>query len=156
MSGSPGNGLVSNIPGTLEVCVTDTLDVSDGTNQIGGSGAVLGSVTFPLVRSVSEIDWLSSSRGSMNRASGAAPLLVNFTGTVTGVPDASFVDALSGRPDALADTSLNAMLPLNESDCSLPSTAPEKSTISVQVPDTGLRVFAVADFPFVPLKLLEP
>ena len=80
------------------------------------------------------------SRGSMKKSSGAAPLLVMVTGTVTGVPAASFVPALSGSPAALDLTSLNAMLPVNGWDSSLPTTGSAKSTISVHVPGAGLSV----------------
>jgi hypothetical protein len=36
-SGSPGYGLKSNMAGNVEVCVTERLDVSVGTNQVGKS-----------------------------------------------------------------------------------------------------------------------
>ena len=76
----------------------------------------------------------------MKKSSGAAPLLVIVTGTVTGAPAASVVPALSGSPAALALTSLNSMLPVNGWDTSSPTTGSAKSTMSVQVPATGLSV----------------
>ena len=42
----------------------------------------------------------------MKKSSGAAPLLVIVTGTVTGVPAASVVLALSGSPAALTSVAL--------------------------------------------------
>jgi hypothetical protein len=83
---------------------------------------------------------LALRRGSTKKPSGAAPLLVIFTGTVTGVPAASFVPGLFGSPEALTLTSLNLMLPVNGSETSSPATGSVKATMRVQVPGTGLRV----------------
>jgi len=61
------------------------------------------------------------------------------TGTVTGVPAASFVDGLVGKPAALALTLSSLMLPVNGCEISSPTTGSAKSTIRVRVPATGLR-----------------
>ena len=70
--------------------MTATLEVSVGTNQSGGS---------PVSGRAAPVVWSSAgqrrllavwfSRGSTKKSSGAAPLLVTVTGTVTGVPAAS-------------------------------------------------------------------
>ena len=49
----------------------------------------------------------------MKKSSGAAPVFLTVTGTVTGVPAASVVLALSGSPAALALVALKAMFPVN-------------------------------------------
>src|ERR1700690_2996402 len=140
MSGSPGSGLKSNRIGRDAGAAADTLDVSVGTSQ-NRPGPVYGSVS-PLV-GVSPASWMLAdvfSRASTKKSSGAAPLLVIDTGTVTGVPAASVVLALSGRPDALTCTLLNLMLPVNGCESSVPATGSATSTASVQVPGTGLSV----------------
>ena len=68
------------------------------------------------------------------------PWLVTVTGTVTGVPAASLVPALSGSPAALTLTWLNWTLPVNGWEISSPTVGSANTTISVQVPGTGLRV----------------
>ena len=80
------------------------------------------------------------SRGSTKKSSGAAPLLVIVTGTVTGVPAASFVLALFGRPVALTLTSLNLMLPVNGWEISLPPPARRSPRSASRCRATGLRV----------------
>src|ERR1700735_1654850 len=119
------------------------LEVCDGTSQ-NGSMDVIGSGK-PLAvgggaRSASERLWVVLSRASTKKSSGAALLLVMVTGTVTGVPAASVVDALCGRPTALTVTSLNLMLPVNGWETSSPTIGSAKSTTSVQLPGAGLRV----------------
>src|ERR1700691_4061009 len=119
----------------LEVCV--------GTSQ-NGSAVVMGRGN-PLAvgtgaRSASGALSVALSRASTKKSSGAAPLLVMVTGTVTGTPAASFVAALSGRPAALALVSLNLTLPVNGWETSSPTIGSAKSTISVQTPGTGCRV----------------
>ena len=52
---------------------------------------------------------------------------------------------LFGRPAALTLTLFNLMLPLKGCEISLPTTGSAKSTISVQVPGAGFRVYAVSD-----------
>src|ERR1700683_3222588 len=139
MSGSPANGLKSNMAGSDAVCDTDSADVSDGTNQTG-KPPVIGSDTVSDDSEASVIVVVVFSLASMKKSSAAAPVFVIVTGTVIGVPDASVVLALSGSPAALVLVSLKAMFPVNGSDTSLPSTGSAKSTTSVQVPATGLRV----------------
>ena len=143
--------------GSDAVCVTDTLDVSVGTNQVGKS-PFIGSGTVSDVGETAASVTVSSvlSLGSMKKSSGASPLFVIDTGTVTGVPDASVVEALSGRPAAEARVWLNTMFPVNGSDSSLPSTGSAKSTTSVQVPGTGSRVYAVSESPLVPFRVFWP
>jgi hypothetical protein len=68
------------------------------------------------------------------------PGFVMATGTVTGVPDASVVLALSGSPSALALVALNAMLPVNGWETSSPTTEPAKATTSVHTPGAGSTV----------------
>src|ERR1700722_11236827 len=95
-------------------------------------------------------------RASTKYASGAAPVLVIVTGTVTGVPAARVVILLFGRPEAVTLTALNLMLPLKGWETSLPTTGSAKSTISVQVPGTGLRVYADNDLRAVLPRLFCP
>src|SRR6202042_2785994 len=111
-------------PGGLEACV--------GTNH-SGTLPVSGRVS-PLVcvRPASVMLALALRRGSTKKPSGAAPLLVIFTGTVTGVPATSFVPGLSGSPEALTLTSLNLMLPGNGSETSSPAPGPGKAPRRVQ------------------------
>ena len=99
--------------GNDAVWVTERLDVSVGTNQVG-KAPVIGSATVPELPSVaaSAIDCVVSSLGSMKKSSGAAPLFVIETGTVTGTAAFRVVLALSGSPAALTATSLNAMFPV--------------------------------------------
>ena len=78
------------------------------------------------------------------------------TGTVTGLPAASVVLALSGSPAALALTLLNTTLPVYGSEISFPAVGSVNATISVQVPGTGLRVYALSDSVWVPLTLFCP
>jgi hypothetical protein len=101
------------MPGRLEVWVTERLDVCVGTNQVG-KAPVIGSDTVSELPSVagSVIDCVLSSLGSTKKPSGAAPLFVIQTGTVTGTPARRVVLALSGSPGALALTWLNAMFPV--------------------------------------------
>src|ERR1700733_4358107 len=143
--------------GSDAVCVTDTLDVSVGTSQ-RGKPPVIGSATVSELppNAASATVALVVSLGSMKKSSGASPLFVIDTGTVTGVPDASVVEALSGRPAAEARVWLNTMSPVNGSDTSLPSTGSANSTASVQVPATGWRVYAVSASPLVPSRLFWP
>src|SRR3984885_12040026 len=124
--------------GSDAVCVTDTLDVSVGTSQ-RGRPPVIGSATVsvPPPNGASAPVGLVVSLGSMKKSSGASPLFVIVTGTVTGVSDASVVEALSGRPTAEARVWLNTMSPVNLSDASGPSTGSANSTASVQVPGAG-------------------
>ena len=96
------------------------------------------------------------SLGSMKKSSGASPLFLIDTGTVTGFPAASVVEALSGRPSAEALVWLNTMSPVNGSASSFPCTGSAKSTISVQVPGTGSRVYAVSESPLAPFRLFWP
>src|SRR5580700_11058166 len=143
MSGSPLNGPQSNMTGRVALDTVLALDASVGTNQ-SGSAPVSGRPT-PLIwswpASVMLTDWLS--RGSMKNSSGAAPLFLIVTGTVTGVPAFSVVEALSGSPGALALTLLNTTLPVYGWENSFPATGSMNATISVQVPGTGFRVYAV-------------
>ena len=105
-------GLTSNTAGNVEVCVTERLEVSVGTNQVGKS-PVIGSDTVPEPPAgTSVIDCVVSSLGSTKKSSGAAPLFVIVTGTVTGTVALSVVLALSGSPAALAATLLNTMFPV--------------------------------------------
>ena len=97
-----------------------------------------------------------SSRASMKNASAAAPVFVTVTGMVTGTPAVSFEAALFGKPSALALVPFSLMLPLNGWEISLPTTGSAKSTISVQVPATGLRVKAVAEGVLTPFRLFCP
>src|ERR1700689_4496738 len=154
MSGSPWNGPQSNIIGNDAVDVVLVLDASVGTNQ-SGSAPVSGRPT-PLIvswpASVIVADWFS--RGSTKNSSACAPLFLIVTGTVTAVPAASFVLVRSGRPAALTLTLLNSTLPVNGCENSFPATGSVNATISVQVPRTGLRVYAVAVSVWVPLPLL--
>src|SRR5579863_8716983 len=103
--------------GSDEVCVTDTLDVSVGTSQVGKK-VLLGSGTVGVVGDIaaSETSVSVLSLGSMKMSSGASPWLVTVTGAVTGVPAASVAEALSGRPTAEAWVWLNTILPVYGSD----------------------------------------
>ena len=83
-------------------------------------------------------------------------MLVIFTGTVTGVPAASFVAALSGSPAALTFTALKRMLPVYGWEISFPTTGSAKSTTSVHVPGAGSSVFAVSEVRAVPLSEFCP
>src|ERR1700722_4687554 len=143
--------------GSDDVCVTFRLDVSVGTIQVGKL-PVIGSDTVSVVGATAESATVSSvlSLGSMKISSGAPPLFVIDTGTVIGVPDASVVEALSGRPAAEARVWLNTMSPVNGSDTSFPSTGSANSTASVQVPGAGSRVYAVSEGPLVPSRLFWP
>lgn len=99
--------------GRLAVCVTDRLDVCVGMNQVGKSPFIgRGTVSDDGGMAASVIVFDTVSRGSMKKSSGASPLLVMLSGTVTGVPEASVVVALSGSPAALALVSLNTMFPV--------------------------------------------
>src|ERR1700678_1051580 len=97
--------------GVLDVWLTWKLLVSVGTSQ-SGVAPVIGNVTVFDDCDAREIVAFVLSRGSMKNASGATPLLVMLTGTVTGVPLARVVLALSGSPAALACTPLKTMLPV--------------------------------------------
>jgi hypothetical protein len=83
---------------------------------------------------------VSLSRASMKYCSGAAPLFLIVTGTVTGTPAGSSVRMFFGRPAALALTRSSWMLPLNGWEISSPTTGSTKTTIKVHVPATGLCV----------------
>src|SRR5271170_3390 len=114
------------------------LDVSVGTSH-AGSAPVNGKLNpvpgFPGRNGSATLSTVLS-RGSMKNASGAAPLLVIFTGIVTGVPAARLINEPFGRPGALAMTLLNWTLPVYTCEISSPTTGSAKSTSSFQVPGT--------------------
>src|ERR1022692_1411632 len=132
-----------------------TLDVWAGTNHSGSPVASGRAKLLP--KSAARCGLLVVlSRASMKNASGAAPLFVIVTGTVTGVPAASLMPALFGKPAAWALTLSSLILPLNGWEISSPTTGSANSTISVQVPGTGVSVYAVSDRPLVPFRVFWP
>src|ERR1700728_400037 len=137
-------------------CVTDTLDVPVGTSQDGKPPGIRSATVFELSNGASATVALVVSLVSMKKSSGASPLFVIVTGTVTGVPAASVVETLSGSPTAEARVWLNTMSPLYGSDTSSPSTGSANSTASVQVPGAGCSVYAVSESPLVPSRLFWP
>src|SRR5581483_8863814 len=141
MSGSPANGLKSNMIGSVALADADTLDVCVGTSHCGGNCTASGSAR--LVAGASAARSMLSvvfRRGSTKKSSGAWPWLVTRTGTVTAVPAASLVPALSGSPAAFTLTWLNRTLPVNGWEISSPTVGSANTTIRVQVPGTGLSV----------------
>ena len=83
MSGSAPSGWKSNWIGKLAVAVTETLDVSDGTNQSGdpttsGRARPLAGLNGARASAV-----LLFSRGSTKKSAACKPLLVMDTGKVT-------------------------------------------------------------------------
>ena len=95
-------------------------------------------------------------RASTKYASGAMPVLVIVTGTVTGVPAASTVLLLFGRPDSGDTHGVELDVAAEGLEISLPTTGSAKSTISVQVPGAGLRVYADNDLRAVLPRLFCP
>ena len=143
--------------GSNAVCATDTLDVCVGTTQ-RGKPSVMGSAAVSELppNGANATVALVLSLGSMKKSSGASPLFLIVTGTVTGFPAANVVAALSGSPAAEAWVWLNTMSPVYGSDTSFPSTGSANSTTSVQVPGAGSRASAVSESPLVPSRLFWP
>src|SRR5260370_27756346 len=107
--------------GSEALAGTDRLDVCVGTSHCGGNCTVSGSVRPVAGASGARaMLWLALRRGSMKKASGAAPWLVIVTGTVTGLPAASLVPAASGSPAALTLTLLNWTWPVYRWEISSP------------------------------------
>src|SRR5580658_9428302 len=96
-----------------------------------------GTVVSGLVTGARLYCVLEDRRGSMKNDSGEVPVLVTVTGTVTGVPAASWVLAESGRPAADTDGWLSFMVTVKGSVSATPDTWGANTTISVQVPAVG-------------------
>src|ERR1700722_4931697 len=110
----------------------------------GLTAALKGTVVTGL-SSAARLYWvLEDSRGPANTASGAVPVLVTLTGTVTGFPAGSVVLAESGSPVAETFGAFSSIVTVNGSDRATPDTVGAKAMIRVQVPAAGETTWRLA------------